>query len=239
MTLDAIVFYILAAVCLLAAIGVVVSRNPVHAAVFVVITFFNVAAIFVMLGAEFLAAVQVIVYAGAMLVLVLFTIMLVDPDNLPELHAGRPVQRIVGVLLGLILLLEVGLAIINRAFIGPGGNATPELIALVGGPAQAMGYILYNQYALPFEVVSLVLLVGVIGAIVLALPERLGEQFGLRRGTISLGHPRGTEVALPTGPDGEAPITPADRKETEALEGTRELILVRDPDKFTTLGERR
>src|SRR5690242_1893578 len=100
MTLDAIVFYILAAVCLLAAIGVVVSRNPVHAAVFVVITFFNVAAFFVMLGAEFLAAVQVIVYAGAMLVLVLFTIMLVDPDNLPELHAGRPVQRIVGVLLG-------------------------------------------------------------------------------------------------------------------------------------------
>ena len=239
MTLDAIVFYILAAVCLLAAIGVVVSRNPVHAAVFVVITFFNVAAIFVMLGAEFLAAVQVIVYAGAMLVLVLFTIMLVDPDNLPELHAGRPVQRVVGVLLGLILLLEVGLAIINRTFTAPTGNATPELIGLVGGPAQAMGYILYNQYALPFEVVSLVLLVGVIGAIVLALPERLGEQFGLRRGTISLGHPRGTEVALPTGPAGEAPITEADRKETAALEGTRELILVRDPDKFTTLGERR
>jgi NADH-quinone oxidoreductase subunit J len=218
---------------------VVVSRNPVHAAVFVVITFFNVAAIFVMLGAEFLAAVQVIVYAGAMLVLVLFTIMLVDPDNLPELHAGRPVQRIVGILLGVILLLEVGLAIINRAFFGPGGNATPELIGLVGGPTQAMGYILYNQYALPFEVVSLVLLVGVIGAIVLALPERLGEQFGLRRGTISLGHPRGTEVPLPIGPDGEAPITPADRAETETLEGTRELILVRDPDKFTTLGERR
>jgi hypothetical protein len=113
------------------------------------------------------------------------------------------------------------------------------LIGLVGGPAQAMGYILYNQYALPFEVVSLVLLVGVIGAIVLALPERLGEQFGLRRGTISLGHPRGTEVPLPIGPDGEAPITATDRAETEALEGTRELILVRDPDKFTTVGERR
>jgi NADH-quinone oxidoreductase subunit J len=232
-------FFYFAGVIVATSILVVALRNPVYSALSLLIMFFHVAGLYVTLHAEFLAAVQVIVYAGAMLVLVLFTIMLVDPDNLPELHAGRPVQRIVGVLLGLILLLEVGLAIINRAFIGPGGNATPELIALVGGPAQAMGYILYNQYALPFEIVSLVLLVGVIGAIVLALPERLGEQFGLRRGTISLGHPRGTEVALPTGPDGEAPITAADRAATDALEGTRELILVRDPDKFTTIGERR
>src|SRR3712207_588209 len=93
---DVIVFYLLAAICVLAAVGVVASTNPVHAGVFLILCFFNVAAIFVMLGAEFLAAVQVIVYAGAILVLVLFVLMLVNPDDLPEFHPGRPVQRTVG-----------------------------------------------------------------------------------------------------------------------------------------------
>ena len=76
-----------------------------------------------MLGAEFLAVVQVIVYTGAILVLVLFVLMLVDPDDLPEFHAARPVQRYVGFLLGLILLLEVGAAILNRTVVGQQGDA--------------------------------------------------------------------------------------------------------------------
>ncbi|MDQ3467125.1 MAG: NADH-quinone oxidoreductase subunit J, partial [Chloroflexota bacterium] len=185
---DVIIFYILATVCILAAGGVVISNNPVHAGVFVVLCFFNVAAIFVMLGAEFLAAVQVIVYTGAILVLVLFVLMLVDPDDLPEFHAARPVQRTVGLLLGAILLLEVGAAILNRTVIGQQGNATPENVAAVGGNVQGVGRVLYTNYVLAFEVVSLVLLVGIIGAIVLALPERLGAQPDQRQGTISLGH---------------------------------------------------
>ena len=237
MTFDALVFYILAAICVAAAVGVVVAKNPVHSGLFLVITFFHVAAMFVMLGAEFLAAVQIIVYAGAILVLILFVIMLVDPDNLPEMHGARPVQRSLGAILALILLLEVGLAIVNRGIYGAGGNATLENIALVGGNTQALGYVLFNQYTLPFEAVSLVLLVGVVGAIVLALPERLGEQVRMRKGTISLGHPRGTEEALPTGPAGESPIfTPEDRSETAAIGGTRELILVRDGDQYTSVG---
>ena len=93
---DVIVFYMVAAICVLCAGGVVVANNPVHAAIFLVMSFFNVAAIFVMLGAEFLAVVQVIVYTGAILVLVFFVLMLVDPDDLPEFHAARPVQRFVG-----------------------------------------------------------------------------------------------------------------------------------------------
>ena len=238
---DVIVFYLLAAICILCAGGVVVSNNPVHAGVFLILCFFNVAAIFVMLGAEFLAAVQVIVYTGAILVLVLFVLMLVDPDDLPEFHAARPVQRTVGLLLGAILLLEVGAAILNRTVVGQPGNATPANVAVVGGNVQAVGRMLYTQYLLPFEVISLVLLVGIIGAIVLALPERLGERIGRRQATISLGHPRGTDFALPQGPAAQAPETGPGRPQptpAPSLVATRELIMVRDADSYTGDGGR-
>jgi NADH-quinone oxidoreductase subunit J len=243
MSWNTIFFYVLAIVSILSALGMVVARNPVHSAIFLVLALFNTAGIFIMLGAEFLAAAQVIVYAGAVLVLMLFFLMLVDPQNLPERQGGHPVQRVVGPLLGLILLLEVGAAIVSRAIVGsPFSNmpmglaalpATPETIAAVGGSTQALGNLLYSQYLLPFEVVSLVLTVGVVGAIVLALPERLGE----RLGTISLGHPRGTDAALPEGPSTAAPITRGDERATAALEATREVILVKDPDLYT--GSRR
>jgi NADH-quinone oxidoreductase subunit J len=229
MAWNVIFFYLLAAISVLAAIGMVVARNPVHSAIFLVLTLFNTAGIFIMLGAEFLAAAQVIVYAGAVLVLMIFFLMLVDPQNLPERTGGQPIQRIVGPLLGVILFLEVAAAIANRATFGPPGNVTPETIALVGGSTQAFGNLIFTQYLFSFEVVSLVLLIGVVGAIVLALPERLGE----RLATISLGHPRGTDMALPEGPAAAAPITAADRQATEALEATREIILVKDPDLYT------
>lgn len=233
-------FYLIAAVCLLAAGGVVVSNNPVHSAIFLVICFFNVAGIFVMLGADFLAAVQVIVYTGAILVLVLFVLMLVDPDNLPEFHTARPIQRYVGLLLGAILLLEVGTAIVGRTASGQSGSASPEVVAAVGGNVQAIGRTLYTQYVFPFEIASLVLTVGVIGAIVLALPERLGERVQRRRGTISLGHARGVDYALPVGPDAETviPDTGVESEHVKTGYG-RDLIMANDPDEYTTLGPKR
>ncbi|CAA9517848.1 MAG: NADH-ubiquinone oxidoreductase chain J [uncultured Thermomicrobiales bacterium] len=239
---DVIIFYLIAAVCITSAVGVVVANNPVHAGVFLVICFLNIAATFVMMGAEFLAVVQVIVYTGAILVLVLFVLMLVDPDDLPEFHTARPVQRVVGLLLGAILLLEVGAAILSRTVTGARGDATAQNIAAAGGNTQALGRVLYSDYLLAFEVVSLVLLVGVIGAIVLALPERLGEQISItRRGTISLGHPRGTDAALPAGPAGETPMvdreTPSPTPEPTTA-GGRTLIMVTDPDERTTVGTR-
>jgi NADH-quinone oxidoreductase subunit J len=243
MAWSAIFFYLLAAISILAAIGMVVARNPVHSAIFLVLTLFNTAGIFVMLGAEFIAAAQVIVYAGAILVLMLFFLMLVDPQNLPERTGGHPVQRIVGPLLGVLLFLEVAAAVANRAMVGSAGSnpdlpfwfpATPEFIAAVGGSTQAVGNLLYTQYLLPFEVVSLVLLIGVIGAIVLALPERLCE----RLSTISLGHPRGTDLALPEGPASTAHVTLADEQASAALEATREIILVKDPDLYTRVVSR-
>jgi hypothetical protein len=114
------------------------------------------------------------------------------------------------------------------------------VIDAVGGNVQAVGNVLYSQYLLAFEVVSLVLLVGVIGAIVLALPERLGEQIRQRKGTISLAHARGVDAMLPEGPRGESPIpAPAGEMRDPALESSRELIMTSDPDSYTDAGGRR
>ncbi len=232
---DVIIFYMISAVCILCAAGVVVANNPVHSAIFLVLCFFNVAGIFVMLGAEFLAVVQVIVYTGAILVLMLFVLMLVNPDDLPEFHQGHPIQRTLGILLGLILLLEMAVAIINREIIGGKGGATAENIAAAGGNTQALGRVLYSDYLLAFEVVSLVLTVAVIGAIVLALPERLGLQITQRRqGTISLGHARGVDPqALSSGAVEESPITPAKERIAAKSSGGRTLVMVKDPDEYT------
>jgi NADH-quinone oxidoreductase subunit J len=236
---DLIIFYMIGTVCVLCAGGVVVAANPLHSAIFLVLCFFNVAGIFLMLGAEFLAVVQVIVYTGAILVLLLFVLMLVDPDDLPEFHAARPVQRTVGTILGGILLLEIGVAIIDRTVRGAEGNATPENVAAVGGNVQALGRTLYSTYVFPFEVASLVLTVGVIGAIVLAMPERLAGKIVQRRGTISLGHARGVDYALPAGPEGESviPGSQASEERESATAGFgRDLIMVRDPDQYTGAG---
>ena len=241
MSWDVLIFYMISAVCVLCAGGVVVAPNPMHSAIFLVLCFFNVAGIFLMLGAEFLAVVQVIVYTGAILVLLLFVLMLVDPDDLPEFHTARPIQRYVGLLLGAILLLEVGVAIIDRTVRGAEGTATPENVELVGGNVEALGRTLYSDYIFPFELASLVLTVGVIGAIVLAMPERLGERIVRRRGTISLGHARGVDYALPEGPAEESAI-PGSQTAEEAEAATagygRQLIMVRDPDQYTSVGRR-
>jgi NADH-quinone oxidoreductase subunit J len=241
MSWDVLIFYMLATVCVLCAGGVVAVRNPLHSAIFLVLCFFNVAGIFLMLGAEFLAVVQVIVYTGAILVLLLFVLMLVDPDDLPEFHTGRPVQRFIGFLLGAILLLEIGVAIIDRTILGVQGTATPENVARVGGNVQALGRTIYSDYIFPFELASLVLTVGVIGAIVLAMPERLGARIVRRRGTISLGHARGVDYALPAGPADESYIpgsAAADEAEAATAGYSRELIMATDPDQHTTVGRR-
>jgi NADH-quinone oxidoreductase subunit J len=238
---DLIIFYVIATICTLSAVGVVVSNNPVHSGVFLVVCFLNIAAIFVMLGAEFLAVVQVIVYTGAILVLVLFVLMLVDPDDLPEFHTGRPIQRYVAFLLGALLLLELGAVIINRTVTGTRGSDSAVAIEAVGGNTQALGRVLFTDYLLAFEVISLVLTVGVIGAIVLALPERLGAASPVRRGTISLGHPHETNPALPAGPAGETPIESG--REAAAMQQEldrpgRGLVMTKDPDAYTTVGRR-
>lgn len=233
---DVIFFYLIATVSVLTAIGVIAARNPVHSAIFLVLCFLNVAGIFVMLGAEFVAVVQVIVYTGAILVLVLFVLMLVDPSDLPSFTDSQPMQRYLGALLGVVLLLEVAAAIVTRTAMAPTGNATPENIAAVGGNTQAIGQVLFSEYLLGIEVISLVLTIGVLGAIVLAMPERLGERIGTRRATISLSHTRGTDRELPSGPKGETPIEVDPNRPTARPDAPRRVVLVSDPDERTTIG---
>jgi NADH-quinone oxidoreductase subunit J len=222
-----VVFLLVGALAILSALGMVAMKNPVHSAIFLVICFVQIAGVFVMLGAEYLAVIQIIVYTGAVMVLLLFVVMLVDIDDLPEFHTAEPLTRAVGTLLGVMLLIEVGIAIATRTITGTQGTATPENIAAVGGNTQALGRVLYTQYLLPFELISMVLTVGVLGAIVLALPERLGLETGRRRDTISLGHPRGTDAIVPLG-SGEEPA--AARTNAQPAGVGRTLIMATDPD---------
>jgi NADH-quinone oxidoreductase subunit J len=206
MSPEVLVFDILAVIAVLAGAGVVVARNPVHSAMALVVTFVNLAGIFVLLRAEFLAVVQIIVYTGAILVIVLFVIMLVNQDDLPEFHGGRPLQRIFGLLIGLMLLGEVAAAILTRTVVGQPGPWTPEAVAAAGGNVQVLGQFMYTGWVLPIQTIAVVLLVGTIGALVMARPDEAVEKSRLRSTrTISLQHPRGADgelaepLSLPSG----------------------------------------
>lgn len=192
-----VVFYLLSAVAVLTALGVILARNPVHSAFSLVVSFLNVAGIYVMLGAEFLAAVQVIVYTGAILVLFLFVIMLVRPEDLTELRAAPRLQTLLSYILGLALFIEIATVIATGVLTGRRGELGADAIAQGGGNTQVLGRVLYSEFLLPFEAASLVLLVAVVAAIVLGVPERVkvATERGERSAgfTVSLGHPRGTD----------------------------------------------
>jgi NADH-quinone oxidoreductase subunit J len=161
-TASAVIFYVFASIALVAAVMVVWSRHPVHSAIYLVLTFLCVAGIYILLQAEFIAAVQVLVYAGGIMVLFLFVIMLV---NLSEEARSR--MRLHATVSALIGLSVVGLILYVYALGGPGAPAAGAAPG-AGGNLQAVGLALYRDYVLPFEVASILLLVAMIGAIVLA-----------------------------------------------------------------------
>lgn len=168
-----LVFLYLAGVIVLASILVVALRNPVYSVLSLLIMFFHVAGLYVTLHAEFVAAVQIIVYAGAILVLYLFVVMLLNVKREDRYHAQFPL----GALLGVMILTEVVLLLSQRGDTGP-PPAPPALALPVSaagrvlsgdeGNTEAIGAVLYSTYVFPFEVASLILLVAMIGAIVLA-----------------------------------------------------------------------
>ncbi len=168
----AILFWVVAAATVAAAVGVVALRNPVHAALSLLATFLMVAILFVLRGAEFLGAVQVLVYAGGILVLFLFVIMLVNVRKLrPEgvfLPGAAPAAVALAVLLGAAIAFSALLRAAPPA--GPeGGLVSVEGAAL--GNTQALAWTLYRTYLIPFEVVSVVLLVAMIGAVIFGRRE--------------------------------------------------------------------
>ncbi len=167
MPLDNLVFWIFAPISVAAAIAMLTRRNAVHAALFLIVNFFCLAVMYLILDAPFLFAVQIIVYAGAIMVLFLFVIMLLGVDR-SETRGDRLFgQRTIAVVLGLAFALEVGLAV--RASIGFATHAPPGFDAVnAGGNVQALAKVLFAQYFFPFEVTSVLLIVAAIAAMVLA-----------------------------------------------------------------------
>ncbi len=173
MIVQAILFYVFAALAVAAGVLVVSSRNPVHSVLFLIVAFFNAAGMFVLIGAEFLAMILVIVYVGAVAVLFLFVVMMLNID-FADLRSGFVRYLPVGALVGLILLAEL-ILVIGSWVVAPGmpGGATPSA---AGGTAlsntRALGDILYTRYLFAFQAAGLILLVAMIGAIVLTLRRR-------------------------------------------------------------------
>jgi NADH-quinone oxidoreductase subunit J len=171
MALQAIAFYLMAAVTVAAGFCVVSARNPVHSVLWLILAFFSAAGLFVLMGAEFLAMLLVVVYVGAVAVLFLFVVMMLDVD-FAELRQGFLNYLPVGALVGIVFLVEL-LLFVGAWAIGPG---VPKAITLPILPAysntEALGLVLYTRYVYFFQVAGMVLLVAMIGAIVLTLRHK-------------------------------------------------------------------
>ncbi|MEQ1889863.1 MAG: NADH-quinone oxidoreductase subunit J [Alphaproteobacteria bacterium] len=182
MIIQALAFYLFAAVTIAAAFMVITARNPVHSVLFLILAFFNAAGLFVLLGAEFLAMILVIVYVGAVAVLFLFVVMMLDIDFV-ELRQGflnyLPAGGVIGFILALELILVIGANTAAPVPVGVAASPTPALGDMSN--TEALGRILYTDYVYLFQTAGLVLLVAMIGAIVLTLRTRQG----VRRQNIS------------------------------------------------------
>ena len=167
---QAIAFYTLAAFILGFAVLVVTTRDTVHSVLFLVLDFLFVAALYVLLGAEFLAAIQILVYAGGIVVLYLFVVMLVNLKRPPEAHSDPHRKTRLGFGLAGAVLAELALLAV-RASDMPVRPIVQAAEVPVTGNTEVIGWMLYTSYLIPFEIASMLLLVAMIGAIVLAKRE--------------------------------------------------------------------
>lgn len=163
-------FYVFAAVLLFAAFRVITARNPVHAALFLVLAFFQAAAIWILLKAEFLAITLVLVYVGAVMVLFLFVIMMLD-INIDSVRQGFWKHFPLAAGIGALIALEMGFVLMG-GFRLTEGPQTPEVLAAQANNTKALGVLLYTEYIYPMEVAAVLLLVGIVAAIALTLRER-------------------------------------------------------------------
>jgi NADH-quinone oxidoreductase subunit J len=167
-----LVFYVLAAILLFAGLRVITTRNPVHAALFLVLAFFTAAGVWLLLEAEFLAIVLVLVYVGAVMVLFLFVVMMLD-INLDRLREGFWEYLPMAGTIGLLMAVEMVMVLGGKYF---------GVVVIVNKPAEysntaEIGRVLYTEYLLPFELASVVLLVAIVAAIVLTLRDRKDSKF--------------------------------------------------------------
>lgn len=179
-----IAFSLIAAVVVLAAMFVIAARNPVHSVLWLILTFFSAAGLLVLIGAEFLAMLLVVVYVGAVAVLFLFVVMMLDVDFV-EMKQGTLRYWPFALLVGIILLAELALVSVAGGSV-PTGNMDPSPNAPTN--AEAIGYVMYTDYILLFQLAGIVLLVAMVGAIVLTLRHKphikrqdIAKQTGRRR----------------------------------------------------------
>jgi NADH-quinone oxidoreductase subunit J len=191
MALTAIFFYLFATLALASGAMVIIAKNPVHAVLFLILTFFNAAGLFILLGAEFLAMLLIIVYVGAVAVLFLFVVMMLDVD-FAELRAGFIKNAPIGLFVGGVVLAELVALVLARGVgpVQPGIAASP--IPQGMDNTEALGQILYTKYVYFFQGAGLVLLVAMIGAIVLTLKHR----GGVKRQSIADQVARGPKTAV-------------------------------------------
>jgi len=175
MTLTAFAFYVFAAVAVAAGVLVIVARNPVHSVLWLILAFFSAAGLMVLLGAEFVAMLLLIVYVGAVAVLFLFVVMMLDVD-FTELKRGFADYLPMGLLVGLVLLIELGLVLGTWVLADAAPEARAVAIEIEPGTSNTamIGSVLYDRYIFAFQASGLILLVAMIGAIVLTLRTREG-----------------------------------------------------------------
>jgi len=168
------VFYVLAAIMLVAALGTIISKNPVHAALFLVLAFFTAAGLWMLLQAEFLAIVLIMVYVGAVMVLFLFVVMMLDID-IERLRHRFWSYLPLGAMIGLLMVLEMTLVLGGKYFsaeVLPG-----EIMPADYSNTKELGRLLFTEYAYPFELASVILLVGIIAAVMLTLRQRKDTKY--------------------------------------------------------------
>ncbi|OAE97341.1 NADH:ubiquinone oxidoreductase subunit J [Bradyrhizobium centrolobii] len=191
MILPALFFYLFAGICVASAVMVVVSRNPVHSVLYLILAFVNASGLFVLMGAEFLAMMLIVVYVGAVAVLFLFVIMMLDVDFI-ELREGfieyLPVGLVIGGIFLFELLLTVGFWVINPGVAKTITAAIPTNVS----NTEALGLVLYTRYIHYFQLAGMVLLVAMIGAIVLTLRHKAN----VKRQDINVQNARTPDMAM-------------------------------------------
>ena len=172
MIVVALFFYLFAGICVASSFMVIAAKNPVHSVLYLILAFVNAAGLFVMLGAEFLAMILIVVYVGAVAVLFLFVVMMLDVD-FAELKQGALQYLPIGMLIGGIFLAEL-LLVVGAWVIGPGvPKAITAPIAAKMPNIEVIGLVLYTRYAYFFEAAGMILLIAMVGAIVLTLQHRV------------------------------------------------------------------
>ena len=173
MSITEILFYAFSAVLVVAALGVITARNPVHAALFLVFTFVNSAVLWMLLEAEFLAIVLVLVYVGAVMVLFLFVVMMLDV-NVAQMREGFAKHAYLGAIIAVLVVFEIG-SVVWVKHLGSDTAAAAVTAAADGySNTRALGQVLYTKYLYPFELAAVLLLIAIVAAITLTMRHRTG-----------------------------------------------------------------